>query len=618
MSDQPDKDALRESEARFRAIVEAFDGLVYVCSRDYRVEFMNQRFIDRTGRNAVGEMCYKALHDLDSVCPWCVNDRVFGGETVRWEVKSPKDNRWFYVVNTPLYHVDGSVSKQAMIMDITDRKQAEEQLHEAKDYAESLVHTANAMVVGLDPDGNIRVFNEAAERITGYTREELSGRNWFEVLVPKDRYPEVWETFSRLIKGGLVKNFENPILTKAGEERYIIWQNSHLVEGGKIAGTISFGIDITERKHAEEALRESEDKFRQFFATIPEYAYLVSPDGRILEVNESACEALGFRREEMIGQPLAMIYAPESLTKMKRLVARWKKTGLLRGHEMVILSRSGHRRTVLLNVGAVRDHDGRILHSTSVQTDITDLRQAEEDLRRQRDKLAEAKRLSDIGVLAASVAHDLRGPLSVMNIATHNIKRKSREPAIAGHIARIEKKVAESDRIITNLLRYVRTKDPVLERAGIYKVVLESVGGAIAGHPGQKVIVRRNLAGLKDVEIDIDAVQIKEVLDNLLNNAYDALVDRSGGVAGKIEVKGAVLGKSWVEITVTDNGPGIDARHLDRVFDPLFSTKTLGTGLGLTICKELVRRHHGLIDIRSREGEGTTIQMRLPLSGSWK
>jgi signal transduction histidine kinase len=253
-----------------------------------------------------------------------------------------------------------------------------------------------------------------------------------------------------------------------------------------------------------------------------------------------------------------------------------------------------------------------------VQTDITDLRQAEDDLRRQRDKLAEAKRLSDIGVLAASVAHDLRGPLSVMNIATHNIKRKSRDSAIAGHIARIEKKVAESDRIITNLLRYVRTKDPVLERAGIYRVVLESVAGAIAGHPGQKVIVRRNLAGLKDIEIDIDAVQIKEVLDNLLNNAYDALVDRSGGVAGKIEVKGAVLGKSWVEITISDNGPGIDAQHLDRVFDPLFSTKTLGTGLGLTICKELVRRHHGLIDIQSREGEGTTIQTRLPLSGSWK
>jgi PAS domain S-box-containing protein len=122
---------LREREERYRAIVEAFDGLIYICSEDYRIEFMNEELIKRTGHDATGELCYRVLHDRDSVCPWCVKERVLEGETVRWEIESPKDNRWYYVVNTPIYNADGTISKQAMILDITDRKKMEEALEKS-------------------------------------------------------------------------------------------------------------------------------------------------------------------------------------------------------------------------------------------------------------------------------------------------------------------------------------------------------------------------------------------------------------------------------------------------------------------------------------------------------
>jgi PAS domain S-box-containing protein len=138
------EEALVESGERYRAMVESFDGYMYICSADYRIEFMNQRMIERTGRNAVGEPCYRALHERDAVCEWCVNERVLQGETVHWELQSPKDQRWYYVVNTPIRHNDGTISKQAMIQDITERKKAES---EAGQLRQDLAHLNRVMTM---------------------------------------------------------------------------------------------------------------------------------------------------------------------------------------------------------------------------------------------------------------------------------------------------------------------------------------------------------------------------------------------------------------------------------------------------------------------------------------
>jgi PAS domain S-box-containing protein len=138
--------ALRESRAKYQAIVDAFDGFIYICSQDYHIEFMNRKLIDRTGYDAVGELCYKVLHDRDSVCPWCINDRVFAGETVRWDLFSPKDKRWYHVVNVPIRHADGSMSKHSMIIDINDRKLFEEELQRQKQMLEELNDTLEKRV----------------------------------------------------------------------------------------------------------------------------------------------------------------------------------------------------------------------------------------------------------------------------------------------------------------------------------------------------------------------------------------------------------------------------------------------------------------------------------------
>ncbi len=114
-----------ENSAKLEAIIRAFDGFIYVCSSNYQVEYMNDKLIERTGYDPIGQKCFNVLHGLDHVCDWCVNDRVLKGETVRWEIRSPKDNHYYYVINTPIYYPDGSIAKMAMIQDVTDKKNVE-------------------------------------------------------------------------------------------------------------------------------------------------------------------------------------------------------------------------------------------------------------------------------------------------------------------------------------------------------------------------------------------------------------------------------------------------------------------------------------------------------------
>lgn len=152
-------------------------------------------------------------------------------------------------------------------------------------------------------------------------------------------------------------------------------------ECDKITGTMGIIRDISGRKQAEELLRESEERFRHFFENGPEYYYMISPEGTILDVNKAALRALSYRKKELIGKPLKMIYAAESHPKMKRLFAKWEKSGSLKDEELIVITKKGDKRTVLLSVGAVRDKHGAILHSISVQNDITARKYAEEALR---------------------------------------------------------------------------------------------------------------------------------------------------------------------------------------------------------------------------------------------
>lgn len=165
-------DAWRDLWTQYEAIIEAFDVLIYICSQNYELEFMNQKFIERTGFYPLGQKCYKAIYDLEQVCPWCMNERVFQEEKVTWEMLSPKDHHWYYVVDTLIRHPDGTTSKMAMIQDITERKQVEKALQEAEAKYHSIFQNAVEGIFQSTPEGRLLSVNPALAAIYGYDSPE--------------------------------------------------------------------------------------------------------------------------------------------------------------------------------------------------------------------------------------------------------------------------------------------------------------------------------------------------------------------------------------------------------------------------------------------------------------
>ncbi|HYA15264.1 MAG TPA: PAS domain S-box protein, partial [Syntrophales bacterium] len=402
---------LQESEARYRAIVEAYDGYIYICSQDYRVEFMNERLIERAGYDGTGEKCYKVLHDRDSICPWCVNDRVFKGENVRWEVLSPKDNRWLYVMNTPIYHLDGSISKQSLFLDITDRKRMEEELRQAHDNLEKLVeertaelseknrqlleeieerkrtekalreseerfrrlHEASFGGIAIHDKGLILEANQGLAAMTGYELSELVGMDGLKLIDTK------WRD---LVMKNILSDFEKPYevvgLRTDGSTYPLEIQGKVIPYQGRKVRVTEFR-DITERKRAENRLRESEEKYRHIYENIQDIYYEVSIGGIILELSPSIENLSKYKRVELIGKSIYEIYAYRE--EREEFLRTIRKTGRVTDYEVKMKDEDGRLLTMSLCSLLVFDEKGIPYKIVGTIRDVTERKKAEEALR---------------------------------------------------------------------------------------------------------------------------------------------------------------------------------------------------------------------------------------------
>jgi PAS domain S-box-containing protein len=323
---------------------------------------------------------------------------------------------------------------------------------------------------------------------------------------------------------------------------------------------------------------------------------MISPEGIVLDVNPAACEALGYTKEELIGEVVSIIYAPESHSKMRDLLKKWKKTGRLESEEIIVLTRDGERRVVLVNAGSVLDAEGNLLHSTTVHVDITERKRAEEALSSVNQRLIEAQEEE-----RRRIARELHDDIN-QRIALLAVKLDGLQLSLPSSVAEIRHAIVEVSKETVGLGKDIQALSHRLHSSKLEYFGLASAAGGFC----------RELSDRQGMEIRFHSESIPKDLPReislflfrVLQEALQNAIRHSGSRHFQVSLSG---GSSEMELTVCDSGIG---------FDPEDATK--GNGLGLTSIRERLKLVNGKLFIDWQSRRGTTILARVPLSPKTK
>jgi len=291
---------------------------------------------------------------------------IKGGNFYSWIFYNDLEEAWRLIATISVLFCTGTFSHYLILK----QNESRQSLKKSEEKCRLLFENSSVGLGLFEENGKVISCNKALRDIMGINSLNSSHLKYDDIFVDENDRIFIKE---EIRKHGKVRNYELKLRREDGSE-YIALINIDLVKLNHETVFLVTVQDITRRKKAEDELKESEKKFKQFFESQPEYCYMVSLDGRIIDVNKSALEVLGYDKEELIGRHIKDIYAPESHSKMESNLKKWRKTGFLKNEEMVIITKNGERRNVLLSASAVTDGEGNIIHSVSVQRDITELK----------------------------------------------------------------------------------------------------------------------------------------------------------------------------------------------------------------------------------------------------
>ncbi len=506
--------------------------------------------------------------------------------------------------------------------DITERKLAEERYR-------YIVEAALDGVVSIDENSRIIEWSRQAEKIFGWARKEVLGRQLSETIIPVSFREAHNKGFKRFLQTGegplLNKRIEITALHRKGHEFPVELSITPLQLSDRLIFS-AFVRDITERKKADAALRESELRFRNMADTAPVMIWVSGRDTLYNFFNKAWLDFTGLTIERGMGSGWADTIHPDDKIRYNDLylaafdkrekftidyrLRRWD--GEYRWILDTGVPRFSGDKKFEGYIGSCLDITERKMAEDILKRDAENLKKSVEERSKQltkaQEELKKASRLAEIGTLASAVAHELRNPLGVIQMAAFNLKRRHQELAEDRHILNIEKKVWEGERVINNLLVYASIKVPRFDDVTVLKTLEDSVASVQKRFQDKDISVERKYEVDPDFAIQADPTQMIEIFNNILLNAYQAIPDKKG----TIEL-GATHADGFLRLLIKDTGAGIEPEDMNKLFVPFFTKKAKGTGLGLAICNELVHLHNGKIDIASEKEKGTTVVINIPI-----
>jgi PAS domain S-box-containing protein len=494
--------------------------------------------------------------------------------------------------------------------EITRRREAENALFQSERRYRSVFENTGTGTVLSEADMNLSMVNTEFARMTGYDRSEIEGKLPWTAFVHPDDHDRMRDYHLRRRRGDadVPTQWECRLLDRRGNVHQAV------VQAGLIPGTstsVGSFIDVTEHRRAEAALKESEERYRQFFESDFSGAYISSPHGRLLACNPAFAGIFGYERpERALEIELRDLYyrASDRVAFLDRL----RRDGRVADHETEMVRRDGTVIQTVENAVGVFDADGRLTEIRGYLLDVTEKKNLEAQLR-------QALKMEAVGTLAGGVAHDFNNLLmAIQGSADMMLRDLPADHPHAEKLAHIQSYVRSGARLTAQLLGFARKGRFEPSPLDLHPVVAETAEAV--GRTRKDVTVVFDLAAERSVA-EADGSQIEQLLLNLMINALDAMPE--GGrltLASRNldagEMRGRLPSGDYIRLDVADTGMGMAPGTLERVFDPFFTTKAMGrgTGLGLASAFGIVQNHDGHIEAVSAPGEGATFRVFLPTS----
>jgi len=578
--------ALRESEEKYRSMMEAMDQAVYICSQDYLVEYMNPAMVKRTGRDAIGELCYKVINGLDEKCPWCLHNKVQSSESFETEIVSPKDGRSYNISHSPIFHEDGSISKMTIFRDITGRKEADEALRESEEKYRTILESIEESYFEVDITGNFTFFNDALSKSLGYSNDELLGMNNRDYMSPETS-KKIYNLFNQIYRtGNPIKKAIYEIIRKDGSRGFHeMFASLMKNQTGQPIGFRGIAHDITEFKKAEDALRESKENLdkAQKMAHIGNWS-------RDLNLNRAQWSDEIYRNLGLTpGDPaepsfetfLSRVH-PEDRERVSLVLkeAAEKKQAFEFEFRTIPIESS---ERIIQNRGEVEyDETGTPVRLFGTNQDITETRKLQA-------RVQESQKIEAIVTLAGGIAHNFNNALTpiIGNVDLLQMEHSQDEKTMEC-LKDMKTSGLRMAHLTSQLLAYAeggKYNPQVLSLSDFVEDTLPLIQHTL--DPSVRVETDLPL-DVKDMEAD--STQIQMVLSAIMANSNEAM---EGPGRIRISTRNMDIDQELIKdhsglksgphvcLSIEDDGKGMDEETRRRIFDPFFTTYFMGCGLGM-------------------------------------
>jgi len=544
----------------------------------------------------------KIMEDLKS------NHPIKNLETVRMA----KSGKMIYVslAISPVLDSNGRIMGASSIArDITVQKLAEEALRKAN---ETSVYASPVPIIAADKNSLVTMWNPAAEALFGWTEEELLGKPI--PIIPETEKKAAHELHARLLAGEIVRGLDVVRQTREGSIVAINMAAAPIRdENRKVKGIIGFLTNVSDLQRSEQALRQAEQKYRAIFENAAEGIYQSTLEGKYIAANPALARMLGFDSpEELISSrtDIHQRYAnPEVHAEFVRKIT---EDEAVQNFEHEALRKDGKVILVSENARAVRDSAGKILYFEGTVQDVTRQRELEQQLR-------QMQKIEAVGRLAGGVAHDFNNILMAISSYAELLERKLTDPSTSRYVGEIVKATKRGSSLTDGLLTFSRKQvlsPKILDINSLIAEHLKMLARLIPENIDLKFVAGGNLGHVK-----ADPSQLQQVLMNLIINARDAMAN-----GGQLVLQTRNAGPedtpadnqtaaTYVMVSVTDTGCGMDSETMSHIFEPFFTTKEQGkgTGLGLAIVFGIVQQNGGHLSVQSEPGKGTTFKLYFPI-----